>query len=178
VTIITTRAMLAGRGGRGGGKNRRDRLFQFRREGLGRGASWIPAEGPTFSAKASENRGCAREPATWIYVPHKFMRLRGPFFRSRIPFANLPQLPLRPRAPASSLLALFLSPATLCPPRSFRPGGRGRIPAFRGFFPRPPSRLRSVCYLLSREISRSICYRAGRGWVRRFLSVARGFARN
>jgi len=100
-----------------------------------------------MSAKASENRG-AREPATWIYVSHKFMRLRGPFFRSRIPFANLPPSPLPSFYPSPSRALFPPSPAH---------SGIPRVP------PRPtnPSRLRSVCYLLSSEISRSICYRGG-----------------
>lgn len=98
-------------------------LFQFYRGRLD-GAN--RPEKPT-SAKASENRG-TREPATWIYVSHKFMRLRGPFFRSRIPFANLP---------FSLFLSLSLLPASLT---SFYPVAPAlfshrRIPAFRGFFP-------------------------------------------
>lgn len=69
---------------------------------------------------------CAREP--WqlgIYVPHKFMRLRGPFFRSRIPFANPP--PLSPVHPSPSFYpflpsrSLFPSPAHSGIPRVLSP---------------------------------------------------------
>lgn len=76
-----------------------------------------------MSAKASENRG-AREPATWIYVSHKFMRLHGPFFRSRIPFANLPP-PTLPH-PYPLFIPLMLSFLL-----------RRCIPAFREFFAAP-----------------------------------------
>lgn len=134
-----------------------NRPFQFYRGGLD-GAN--RPERPT-SAKVSENRG-TREPATWIYVPHKFMRLRGPFFRSRIPFANLP-FSLFPCLSLSLLLAPLPSFYPSTPALSFLTGAfrhsAGSSPPTR----MNPSWLRSVCYLLSSEISRSICYR--RGWV-------------
>lgn len=48
--------------------------------------------GERATTEAPENRG-AGEPAFRIYVGHKFMRLRGPFFRSRTPFASLSPAP-------------------------------------------------------------------------------------
>lgn len=97
---------------------------------------WVAERGleealPT-SAKASR-KIVVRAGVPWqlgIYVPHKFMRLRGPFFRSRIPFAN-PSLPLSPSLSVLSCppSALFLSLHSLSSPTAFRHSA-GSFPSY------------------------------------------------